>query len=142
MIAKESVLYRLEIARQHLTVAEKMLKVEEWPSCVSNARVAFENAAKAILACFGPITRTHDTAELLQDIPLQDLPEDMRTRIEEIIPVAGEYGLRKHILTVYGDEETFRTPWALFGEQDALKAIDDARQCVKVAEEVYERLFG
>jgi len=50
VIAQSNALYRLEIAKRHLTVAEKMLKAEEWPTCVSNAQLAIENAAKAILA--------------------------------------------------------------------------------------------
>jgi len=90
---KGNALYRLKLAKQHLEMAEEDLGLKRWPSCVSNARVAFENAAKAILACFGPIPRTHDTAECLQRLPLEGLPEDMRTRIEEITLVAGEYGL-------------------------------------------------
>lgn len=142
MVAGEDAAYRMELAKQHLEMAEEDLGLERWPSCISNAQIAVENAAKAILACFGPIPRTHSTAEWLRRLPMRDLPEDLRARIEKIIPVAREYGLRKHILTIYGDEETFRTPWDLFGEKDARKAIDDARQCMRVAEEVYKHYFG
>ena len=142
MVAGEDAAYRMELAKRYLEMAEEDFGLERWPSCVSNAQVAVENAAKAILACFGPIPRTHDTAEWLQRLPAQDLPEDMRARIEEIVPVAEEYGLKKHIRTIYGDENRFLTPWILFGEQDALKGLEDARQCVKVAASVYEHFFG
>jgi hypothetical protein len=32
--------------------------------------------------------------------------------------------------------------WDLFGENDARKAMDDAQQCMRVAEGVYKHYFG
>lgn len=83
--------------------------------------------------------RSHDLAEWLCRVLSQGLPEEMRFRVQQLIPLAEEYGRQKHILSTYGDEETSLTPWDLFDETDAQKALEDAHQCVTIA---YEHQFG
>lgn len=39
--------------------------LELWRSCVDNSQLASENAAKAVLALIGPVSRTHNPAVLL-----------------------------------------------------------------------------
>lgn len=142
MISAKDALFRLETARRYLTAAEKMREAEEWPGCVHYAQLAVENGLKSILACWGPVPRSHDLAEWLYRVLNQELPEETRSRIQQMIPLAEEYGRQKHVLSTYGDEETLLTPWDLFDETDAQKAIEDARQCVTIAGEIYEYQFG
>jgi len=142
MISDRDALYRLEMASRYLAAAEKMLAAEEWPGCVHYAQLTVENAAKAVLACLGPIPRTHDIAEWLQKSLEQELPEAVSIQVRGILPIVGEYGRKKHILTTYGDEELFRTPWDLFAEEDARQAVEDARRCLGAASEVCKYYFG
>lgn len=142
MIAAKDALFRLETARRYLTAAEKMREAGEWPGCVHYAQMAVENGVKAVLACLGPVPRSHDLTEWLYRVLEEELPEEVRLRIQQLVPLAEEYGRKKHILTTYGDEESFLTPWDLFGETDAQKAVEDARRCITLAGEVYEHQFG
>ncbi|MFQ6014792.1 MAG: HEPN domain-containing protein [Anaerolineae bacterium] len=142
MNPREGGAYRLELARRPLLMAEENLKPDFWPSAVANAQLVVENAAKAICACFGPVPKTHDTAEVLQLLTGTELPREIVGQIEAVIPIAREYGRKKHIQATYGEEEAFLTPWAIFGEKEARQAVEDARRCLAVATGVYEHFFG
>lgn len=142
MISAKDALFRLETARRYLAAAEKLQEAGEWPGCVHYAQLAVENGVKATLACWGPVPRSHDLMEWLYRLLDQELGEEIRLRIQRLIPLAGEYGRQKHVMSTYGDEETFLTPWDLFDETDARKAVEDARQCITVAGEIYEHHFG
>ena len=141
MIARDNAAYRLELAKQHFVMAKEDLDLRRWPSTIGNAQLAVENAAKAILACFGPVPRNHDTAERLQVILGLGLSQELAGDIEAALPIFAEYGREKHILATYGDEKALRTPWTLFGEEDARKALGDAHRCLGVAEAVYKYFF-
>ncbi len=106
------------------------------------AQLAVENAVKAVLACLGPVPRSHDLTGWLYRVLDHDLPEEMRFHIQQLVPLAEQYGRQKHVLTTYGDEETFLTPWDIFDETDAQKAVGDARQCITIAGKVYKHQFG
>lgn len=142
MISAKDALFRLDTARRYLITAEKMRAAEEWPGCIHYAQLAVESALKAILACLGPVPRSHDLAEWLYRVLDRNWPEEIRAPLQQLLPLAEEYGRKKHVLTTYGDEEAFLTPWDLFGETDAQKAVEDARYCIAVAEKVYEHQFG
>lgn len=47
--------YRLRLARGFLAEAEEDLRSSRWRSCVDNAQLAVENAAKSVIARFGPV---------------------------------------------------------------------------------------
>ncbi|MFQ6015424.1 MAG: HEPN domain-containing protein [Anaerolineae bacterium] len=141
MNSSEDAAYRLQLARECLSEAEEDLNLKRWRPCVDGAQLAIENAAKAIVACFGPVPRTHELGERLQVISTLDRAKDVAAKIEPIIPLVVEYGTQMHIRVTYGDEKTFRTPRMLFGEGDAVKAAANARQVVAVAERVYEHFF-
>jgi HEPN domain-containing protein len=90
---------------------------------------------------FGPVPQTHDTAEMLQSLAETELPLEIVGQIEAIIPIARTYSRKKHTQATYGEEEAFLTPWAIFGEKEARQAVEDARRCLAVAEEVYKHFF-
>jgi hypothetical protein len=45
-------------------------------------------------------------------------------------------GTREHILTDYGDEDTFTLPWDLFTQESARDALQTARRCVQAVQEL------
>ena len=142
MTSEESAEYRLQEAEKYLAEAEQLLGFQQWRSCVSSVPLAVENAAKAILACLGPVPRTHNTVNRLEALLFGfDWPEELASEVKAALPIFADYGLEKHILVTYGDEENFRTPWALFGEEEATSAVEDARQCVALAKAVYNHFF-
>lgn len=141
MNADRATTYRLELAKKHLNLAEEDLELKRWVSAASNAQLGLENAAKAIVACFGLVPRSHDVAEHLEGISMNELPPELAGEVQTIIPIVAKYGLKKHILVTYGDEKAYLTPWELFGEEEATGEVEDARRCVALAEGVYKHFF-
>lgn len=52
---KESVTYRLELARGFLREAEQDLTLARWRSSVSHAQLAVENSLKAVIGLFATL---------------------------------------------------------------------------------------
>jgi len=48
--------------------------------------------------------------------------------------LAGQLGADIHVAISYGDEDAMRTPWDLFDESDARKAIEFATESCELAE--------
>ena len=143
MKPQEEAGYRLNLAKGYLAEAEEDINMERWRSCAAGSQLAIENSAKAIIACFVPVALTHDAApQLARLLGAQTMPEKVAAQAREIIPIVAKFGGKEHGLFSYGDTEHFRDPWSLVTEAKAKEAIEGARQCVKVAEEVYECLFG
>ncbi|MBS1254098.1 MAG: hypothetical protein MAG451_03154 [Anaerolineales bacterium] len=141
MISREDSAYRLLLARQYLDEAEQDLELRRWRSVVEGAQLAIENAAKTIVACFGPVPRSHDLADRLQAIADADIPEAMAEQVTDILPTVLAYGSALHIRASYGDEQTYRSPWELFGEGEARSGIAAARHCLTTAESVHAHFF-
>ncbi|MBI4391496.1 MAG: HEPN domain-containing protein [candidate division NC10 bacterium] len=136
---EEDARYRLRLARGFLQEAEQDYGLRRWRSCVDNAQMTIENAAKGILALFGPLTKTHEPAT-----PLRNLLESGRVvgpikeTLEQLLESFGTIGAKEHFLTDYGDEATYQDPWSLFGENDARRALEAARRCVSGAGRIFE----
>jgi len=141
MVSKEDAGFRLKLAQRYLEWAESDFERRDWPRCVASAQLAIGNAGKSILACYGPVSRTHDTAEALGKLVVPALPEELAARIKEALPVFREYGSRMHIAATYGDERHLLTPWDIFQEEDAHKALQAARRSVRLAGEIFARCF-
>ncbi len=62
-------------------------------------------------------------------------------RVSAMIPLVLAYGGELHIRASYGDEQAFRSPWDLFGAEDAQRGVEAARQCVTTAKSVYQHFF-
>jgi len=143
MTPQEEARYRLTLAKGYLAEAEEDFSMKRWRSCAAGSQLAIENSAKAIIACFVPVALTHDPApQLARLLEAETVPEEVATKAKEIIPIAAKFGGKEHGLLSYGDTKRFRDPWSLVSEEKAKEAIEGARRCVKVAEEIYETLFG
>ncbi|MFQ5613765.1 MAG: HEPN domain-containing protein [Anaerolineae bacterium] len=133
--------YRLLLARQYLDEAEQDLALRRWRSAVAGAQMAVENAAKAVVACFGPVPRSHDLADRLQVVTGADMPQAWAEEIKAMLPIVLAYDTEFHIRASYGDEQAFRSPWELFGEDEARRGVEVARRCLATAESVHTHFF-
>ncbi len=129
----------MKLARRYLEWAEADFQSGDWSRCVASAQLAVENAGKSIVACYGPVPRTHDPAEAIAELVMPALPEDLAVELKEVLPLFREYGGRVHVAATYGDERHLVAPWEIFREEDARRAVEAARQCVHLAEKVLER---
>lgn len=137
MNSKEDAQYRVNLSQEYLENAQKNVKLEMWSSCVGNALLSRENAAKAIIACFEPVEHTHAPAIQLRRLNLEKkIPKLLLKEVKEILPFVSKEGEREHFLVEYGDEMRYLTPSKIFKKTDALKSLKVAKSCLKVAEEV------
>jgi len=104
---------------------------------VDNSQLAVENAAKSVIARFSPIPRSHDVAALLAEHLEQGLiPAALRGNVEALKELNQELGFEEHVRSDYGEEGRGITPWELFREPEARRAIELARRAVSLAEEI------
>jgi HEPN domain-containing protein len=124
MGAREETRYRLRLAEGFLQEARQDITSGRWRSCVDNAQLTVENSAKAVLALFGPVGRTHTPGLLLRNAlaegRLAGIPQ---AQIERLAASAEILGPDVHVQSDYGDEGGWRTPWELFDEPDARQAL-------------------
>lgn len=136
---EEDARYRMRLARGFLQEAEQVYDLRRWRSCVDNAQMSVENAAKAILAFFGPLAKTHEPGTHLRNLIeggrlVGAAPETLKQLMETFDAAGAE----KRFLTRDGDEATYRDPWSLFGEADARRALEAARRCASGAARIFE----
>ena len=127
--------YRRRLARGFLAEAEEDLRSSRWRSCVDNAQLAVENAAKSVIARFGPVPRSHDMSAVLSEHLREGaVPPELREGVERLQDLSRQLGFEEHVRSDYGDEARGITPWELFTEPDARRAIETARRAIDVAE--------
>ena len=135
MNAPDEVSYRLALAKGFLAEAEQDITLERWRSCVDNSQLAVENVGKTALALFGVPPKTHDPVrQIAVFLREETLPGEIRLALQQMLPDLLALGQREHILTDYGDEQTFTLPWDLFTGQSAKDALQTARTCVQAVE--------
>jgi HEPN domain-containing protein len=106
--------YRLALARRSLESARDNFSRGNWRDSALFSRAAVEHAAKAMVACFSAVPRTHEPARLLQlALAAQGFPAQLRASAEALLPSLSGFGLQDHILLSYGDEEHGVDPWSL-----------------------------
>jgi HEPN domain-containing protein len=126
--------YRLRVAQGFLNESRQDVELRRWRSAVDNAQLAVENSAKAVLALLGPVGRTHNPAvQLRQALAEQLLTGPDYERVQHLAEQSETMGPDIHIQTDYGDEVGGRTPWELFDEADARKALSIAEEAVNLA---------
>jgi len=129
--------YRLRLAEGFLAEAEQDYRLKRWRAVVDNSQLAAENAAKAVLALVRPPSRVHDPGPLLLDALTQGLfREEQAATVKALAECAEALGPDVHIQTDYGDETGGLTPWELFDNDDANRALELARQAAKQAREL------
>ena len=126
--------YRLRLGRGFLAEAEEDLRPSRWRSCVDNSQLAVENAAKSVIARFGPVPRSHDMSAVLSELLRHGtVPPELREGVERLQELSRQLGFEEHVRSDYGDEARGITPWELFQEADAQRAIAIARRAVDLA---------
>lgn len=140
---KKDAQYRLRLAQGFYEEAEENLGYKQYRSCVDNSQLCIENCAKAIIVCFIPLGKTHSPAQGLKRL-LQEkkLAGEVKKDIGEIIPMVEEHGFEEHVLSDYGDEGTYRTPWEIFDKrsaEDTFKAATKVfRETKRIISLIYE----
>ena len=136
--------YRLDLAKMYLRRSKSRWNEGEWDSCVREAQVSVENAAKSILACFRPVPYTHDVAnhlrELIRNMP--GLDEEIVDKIRRMIVFAETHNSEEHVAATYGNESTRTPPWELFDENKARSSLADAEEACEIAQSIFHRRFS
>jgi len=137
MNTPDDVSYRLALAKGFLAEAEQDLTLKRWRSCVDNSQLAVENTGKTALSLFGVPPKTHDPVRQIAAILREEtLPKEIRQMMQQMLPDLLALGQREHILTDYGDEQTFTLPWDLFTQPSAEEALQIARRCVQAVQDL------
>ncbi len=134
---REQAAYRLKLAQGFLEEAQQDAGLERWRSAVDGAQLAVENAGKAALELAGQVGRTHNPATQLRRL-IEDKRFDAahREKPERLAELSELLGPDIHVQTDYGDEAEGRTPWELFGEDDARQALAVAEEAVDLADQM------
>ena len=133
--------FRLRLAEGFLTEARQDFLSQRWRSCVDNSQLAVENAAKAALALLGPVGRTHNPAlPLRQALENKLFPPSASQLVAQLAECAELLGPDFHVQSDYGDEIAWRTPWELFDESDARKALSLAEDAAKVLQQISQEI--
>jgi HEPN domain-containing protein len=128
--------YRLKLAQGYVAEGRQLMGQQLWRAAVSSAQLAVENAAKAVLALFKPVVKAHDLSDLLLTLIAEQKLEEVTARhIEQLARCASRLGFREHILTDYGDELTFTSPWEIYTQERAEVSLAVAQQALSIAEE-------
>ncbi len=56
--------------------------------------------------------------------------------IGQLLPLFERHGSHQKMLTKYGDEEGYRLPWDIFGEEDAREAFASAETAMRIASDI------
>lgn len=137
MDSTEEARYRLRLAEGYAREAEELLGASQWRASVSSAQLAVENSAKAVLALVGPLSKSHDLSSMLLDAA-EDLGLDHQAlrQLERLAECTRLLGLREHIMTDYGDELAYRTPWEIYDDERARRASALAKEAYDIAHRV------
>lgn len=139
MDSKKDALFRLKLSEGFLKEAQEDLRLSRWRSCVDNSQLVVENASKAVIAIFAPIPKSHELSMILDELILSmELPfKDKITRLKEL---SEELGYDEHIRSDYGEEGNFITPWELFDEEDAKRALSTANEAFNISTDIIGEL--
>lgn len=143
MTPKDEAGYRIVLAGMRLRSAEASLRGGRWADAALFARAAVENAAKAVLACFQSVPRTHEPTEVLRTaLSLPAFPQAVEPQARSLLPSLQRYGLARHLELSYGDERNFVSPEAMVNEQDSRTAVADAHAILQLATDVRRLVLG
>lgn len=135
--------YRLGLARRSLESARDNFGRSNWRDSALFSRAAVEHAAKAIVACFTAVPRTHEPARLVQlALSAQAFPAPLRASAEALLPGLSGFGLQDHILLSYGDEEHGVDPWSLVDQGRGKSHLDAAEAMLALAAACVSEVTG
>lgn len=135
MTARDESEYRLRLSEDQIARARRA--IGDPATAALLARAAVENAAKAIVACFASVARSHEPGDLFEEaLAAKDFPAALRAEAHVLRASLAAYGMRRHIELSYGDERTHRLPSEMVGEGEALTAIGAGEQALDFARRV------
>jgi len=134
MTAEQDARFRLDLANKLLVRAQDELARNNWREAAFFARGAIENAAKAIVACFGAIPRSHEPSALLTSV-VDDprFPTQLVATAQALSPRLLGYGMAEHLILSYGDERNHIDPWTLVTAQHADESVATATEILEFA---------
>ncbi len=139
MGVSKDVAYRLELAQGFLNEAELDYSLKRWRSSVSGSILVVENSGLAVLMLFGVSPLTHKPGRhLSQLISEGTVTEEVAVLVEMILAELDKHDSYEKMLAKYGDESKYLLPWQIFNEEAALKALDSARNSMRVSAELSE----
>ena len=130
--------YRLRLAELYLEDAESAFERGDYRGAVASSQLSVENAAKAIIANFRVPSWSHDPSHELRELQ-EALPEDVRALVDELADTAGELA-PEHGKATYGEPTRGLTPWDIYDEGDAERALRYARRALVIARSVLRTL--
>jgi HEPN domain-containing protein len=115
----------------------------QWRDSALFSRASVEHAAKAILACFAAVPRTHEPARLLRAaLEAEGFPAELRARAGDLLAELEGFGMQEHILLSYGDEEHGIDPWSMVDEVRATGHLRIAHATTALARECVGATLG
>lgn len=136
--------YRLRLALEHLSEAERALKARALVAAAHEAQLAIENAAKSVIAVFKPPSWVHNPAPELQEI--------IRVHRESILKIPllegelykladiAEEAAPHHAISSYGDVRRMVTPGEVYREEQIEDLVGKAKEAVAIAKKAVENL--
>jgi HEPN domain-containing protein len=123
--------YRLRLSERHLADAEEAYRRRDYRGAVFSSQLTVENSAKAVIAFFRVPSWSHDPSHELGEL-LDQIPEEVRGLAEELSDLSSTLA-PEHGRATYGEPERSLTPWEIYGEEEARKALDYARRALENA---------
>jgi len=128
--------YRLKLSFKYLEKAEKFLSTGDYKESVEASQLSVENAAKAIIALRRLPSWSHDPSNELLEVA-KELPENKRIFAEELAGLAHELA-PEHGVVTYGKPTERLTPWEIYDEQKARKALEKAERARELVKRILE----
>jgi HEPN domain-containing protein len=126
--------HRLALARRSLESARDNFSRHNWRDSALFSRTSIEHAAKAILARFAAVPRSHEPANVLElALDAKHFPKELQTEARALLPQLEGLGMQEHILLSYGDEEHGLDPWAMVDGARAKSHLAIAETLVALA---------
>ncbi|MGD8238665.1 MAG: HEPN domain-containing protein [Armatimonadota bacterium] len=142
MTCEREARHRLDIACRLMGEAEQDAELGRWRSSAANGQQALEHASKAVLACYGPVPRTHYVHVNLQNIVRTSTAgPDNAERIQRLSAIATGYGREQHMRVTYGDEDELVSPYDLIDEAEGRQSAADAREACELAHRIVDSRF-
>ncbi|MBI5525731.1 MAG: HEPN domain-containing protein [Deltaproteobacteria bacterium] len=131
--------YRLDLAQGFLAETEDHLENGSFRAAVDTSQLCVENAIKAVASLFGPVPKTHEPREMLEEIAGQVKLKRGEKQVLARLTVLGEVlGFELHVRVDYGDEASRTTPWMLYQKKDATEAVSIAKEALRIARGIVE----
>ena len=118
MNSKRDTEFRLKLAAGFLMEAEEDVRLSRWRSCVDNAQMAAENAAKAVIAMRGPVPKVHQLHRALSRLSKNAWLSKLSTEIAALGEITEKLGFE----SIFGPTTETRVSTERHGKSLTVKA--------------------